>query len=128
MKNLTTKTRVYKFINSIDFLMFNRKPRLDMRYNSSKEFMSLFYKITKDFNKDLALEKLKSRIKSNATVEFANILQNKIYNDYLKNYSDIKFIHENHIQFYGRNHHAKNATDLKVIAILRKNYINKNKK
>lgn len=119
----TTLTKVYRFINSIDFLLFDRKPRLDMRYNSSKEFMSLFYKLTKGFDKQAALVKLKARRKP--AFVFENILQNKIYNDYKKNYSDIQFIHENFIQFWGRNHHAKNTNDVKVIAILRKNYIAK---
>jgi hypothetical protein len=122
MKNLTVKTRVYKFINSIDYLLLNRKPKLDMRYNTSKEFMSLFYKLTKDFNKSEALEKLKARRKANSIVEFSNVLNNKLYVDFKKNKLNVRFINDTHINFYGRNHHAKNEIDLKVLSILKKNF------
>ena len=96
-----------------------------MRYKSSHDFMNFFYLVTKNFDKNAALLKFKSR--RNTNFNFENVLQNKIYLDYKKNYNDIKFINDISIIFFGRNHHAKNGFDQKVLAILKRNFIESKK-
>ena len=122
MKKITVKTRVFNYLSSNEFLLLNRKPKLDMRYNESKEFIKLLNFELKKFNKKMALDKIRLRREKYV---FENVLNNKIYLDYKKHYSDIKYIHQDFIQFYGRNHHAKNIFDLRVIEILRLNFNNK---
>lgn len=119
MKTITTITSVNRFLNSYEFIFCNRKPKLDMRYNRSKEFLLIFNKL-KNFNKQERICKLKSR-RVNKNFTFENVLSNKIFIDFRKNKHNIKFIHDNFIDFYGRNHHAKNNFDLKVLSILKKN-------
>ena len=54
-------------------------------------------------------EERKRHIKSGS--DYVNVLGNPIVVDYKKNKGLIKFIYEDHIEFYGRNHWVKTEQD-----------------
>lgn len=63
-KHMTKLTKAHLFLNSIDFLILNKeKPKLDMRFNESKELLSTINSMKKTFNKNEAKLKLKNRRK-----------------------------------------------------------------
>lgn len=120
-----TKTEIKKatqsamsIIYSIDNLMFGRHFKFDNRYRTGK----LANKIIREtvINKTEILAKRKAR-RASKPQPFTNILSNKLYIDWRKNKADLWVNRDNLKDKYSsRYHHAKNATDIKVLAILRK--------
>jgi len=126
IKSIDPKKTAFRFIYGLDNLLFNKRIILDMRFNSSREVFTLLkkYQIPETEKKRiLALKKDRAK---NRIEKFENILSNKLVKDYLSNKYWVRGVYDNHLYFGdGRNHWAKNETDLKVLAILKKHYLNK---
>ena len=103
---------------------YNFRKGLDFRTNYDK---AIFCKI-KDLIRVLDFSEISrkqiERANNRYIAPVSNYRNNKLTVDYIKNKSSIKYISENCIYFQnGRNHWAKNDNDLKIIAVLRKNFI-----
>lgn len=102
----------------------NFRKGLDFRTNHDK---AVFKKI-KELITYLDFPKISSKQHERANNRHIepvlNYRNNKLTVDYIKNRSSIKYISEDCIYFLnGRNHWAKNNTDLNIIAVLRKYFI-----
>ena len=67
-------------------------------------------------------ERARARHAESEDIPTANILANKLYNDFRKNYYQCSAIYRDHLNFYGRNHWAKNRQDLNVLEVLRRHH------
>ena len=110
-------TKRYKYAN-------NFRKDLDFRKNHDN---AVFMKI-KELIYSLDFSEISKKQRERANNRYVhpapNYRNNKLTVDYIKNKSSIKYISENCIYFQnGRNHWAKNDNDLKIIAVLRKHFI-----
>lgn len=102
-------------------------PRLDMRYNKNRAIMSEFAKMMRSTN-FAALwikghDKYMTRLTERKPFVFSNVLNNPIVIDYYMNRSQIKNVAKDCIIFHGgRNHWAKDKRDIRILAILAKNF------
>lgn len=96
------------------------KLRVDRRTKVGKLALKMVYEIEKTYD----FEGVKNKVKQRAIQKpkpFENILQNPLVKDYINNMYSIKHILNNRLVFLsGRNHWAKNETDLRILNILRK--------
>lgn len=104
-------------------LYYFRK-RLDFRSNQDKLIYSKIVSLSKSLDFSEIAKKQKQRAQNRDIAHVENYRNNKLVIDYFTNKSNIKYISCDCIHFYGRNHWAKNSTDLKVLAILKKHFIN----
>lgn len=125
-ENAAAKKVAYNYIYSIHNLILGKRFAFDGRTRIGK--------LSKKFVDDMQISqqqkneiraKIKAR-KANKSYEFTNYLNNKLYLDYSRNFPT--FINENFIRFNNRNHWAKTSQDFKVLAIIRKNFIERMKK
>ena len=113
--------RAYNYLFSLQNVLLNKKFQYDRRYRVGKLANSIILnKQLTPVQKMEILEKRRFRAKSRQISP--TILRNPILIDYLKHKSDVKYIHDSFIQFYGRNHHAKNAQDFMVLKVLKKHF------
>ena len=124
----------YKIIYSSDVLILRRDigyikmKMLDLRYNFHKEVARFVatHKIS-DNERITIIEKRKNR-RANKNYILIPISKLPIVFDYLEHKLDLIQVCDDHLRFYsGRNHWAKNEKDLKILAILKKHFHNKNK-
>jgi len=99
-------------------LLLTKSPRLDMRYSFNKALKAEISKVSTSINRSEVLALQKKR-RSNR-IEFSNVLSNPLVKDFILHRKDVKQITPSLICFYGRNHHAKNEFDKKVLSILSK--------
>ena len=104
-------------------LFFFRKS-LDFRFNQDRLIYSKIVILSKSLDFSEIAKKQKQRVQNRHIKHVENYMNNKLVIDYFKNKSSIKYISDNCIYFYCRNHWAKNNTDLKIISVLRKHFIN----
>lgn len=64
------------------------------------------------------INKQKQRHSNKGAKEFENIFNNAITKDYLTNKRQLKRVAKDKLEFFGRNHYAKNEQDYKILAIL----------
>ena len=113
--------RAYQWLFSYDNLIINRKPKFDMRFNESKQVLKLINKLKYTFNKDEVLALKKARLSSRQGIEFISLFNNPLVKDVLRHKHDVRHYNTNVVSFSdGRNHHAKNAKDVKIISIFKK--------
>lgn len=127
IKTSNPKKTAFNYIYGLDNLLFNKKIRLDMRFNYSYKVLELIkkYQISEVEKKRILTLKKERAINRNGE-PIASILKNKLVVDYLKNKGYLTGVFDDHLRFGGfRNHWAKNETDLKVLAILKKHYLSK---
>lgn len=128
MKNYTkseiaTANKIaYQHIYGINGLLINRKFSFDKRTRIGNLANSIVSskKISEAEKRDIIM--LKKQRALNKRTNNVSVLELPLVKDYMSNKGMIKFINDNMINFYGRNHHAKNAKDNAVLAILRKNF------
>lgn len=132
MKNYT-KTEIktankiaYQHIYGINGLLFNRKFSFDKRTRIGHLANSIVVskKINDADKREIIL--LKKQRSLNKKTTSVSILELPLVKDYINNKGMIKFINDDRINFYGRNHYAKNAKDYSILAILRKKFYAKN--
>ena len=114
----TATKSAMSIIYSNDNLMFGRHFKFDNRYRIGK----LANKIIKEtvINKTEILAKRKAR-RASKPQPFTNVLSNKLYLDWRKNKAYLWVNRDNlRDKYSSRRHWAKNDTDIKVLAILRK--------
>ena len=120
------KKTVFRFIYGLDNLLFHKSIRLDMRFKSSYEVLALIKKYQISTTEKKRILSLKKERSKNRIQKIDNVLSNKLAKDYLTNKYYLRGVYDDHLVFSsGRNHWAKNETDLKVLAILKKHYLNK---
>lgn len=119
------KRTAYNYVYSVDNLYRQKPPRLDMRFNSSRETLKLIKKLQISEPEKKRIITLKKERSGNRIEKFTNVLSNPIVRDYGANNGYLTGVFSDHLQFGGRNHWAKNSTDLKVLAILKRNYLTK---
>lgn len=125
MKSLTSseiksaKKMAYSFAFSINNLILNRRFKFDARTRIGKAANVIIKELIIDKKSIITKRKLRFANKLNV---FSNILNNKLLLDFRAHTSDVRFIHANFIQFWNRNHHAKNEQDLKVLSVIKKYY------
>lgn len=99
---------------------------IDRRYNFNNEVITAFNRILK--NKDARGDNLKHlerrKNRENNTCIFSNVLENHLYTDYKYNRFYLRRIHPTYLEFSGRNHHARNEFDKKVLYVLAKYFYN----
>lgn len=96
--------------------------QVDRRTKVGKLALEMVCEIEKTFDFEKAYRKRKER-REKKVKPFLNILGRPIVKDYLNNKHQIKAIHKDRIDFFGRNHWAKDATDFKIIEILMKTHL-----
>lgn len=100
-------------------------PHLDMRFNRNRDIMSEFSKLLQKSDFDnicrYGRQKYVSRIRNKPYI-FGNILNNPIVVDYFESRHYLVKIYPDHLNFGTRNHWAKSETDIKILAILAKNF------
>ncbi len=93
----------------------------DFSYDARTRIGRLASKFVSDLKNKINRSEIRSiRIlrRDSKPVEFTNILSNKLLVDLQKN--SVKYINPNVANFYGRNHHAKNDQDRRVLAVFAK--------
>jgi hypothetical protein len=117
MKNSAKETALKIALTCIG--RFNKRPKLDMRFNFNKQVANELIKIELTENEETLILRKRADRRKNKFV-FSNVLNNPLVIDYKANKSRITHIHKEVINFDNyRNHWAKNEFDLKVIAILK---------
>ena len=96
------------------------KLKVDRRTRVGKLALQMIYELEKTFDFEEVKNKRKQR-HNQKPKPFTNILQNPLVKDYINNRYTIKHILNNRLVFWGgRNHWAKNETDIRILNILRK--------
>lgn len=88
--------------------------QVDRRTKVGKLALEMVCEIGKTFDFEKAYRKRKER-REKKVKPFLNILGRPIVKDYLNNKHQIKAIHKDRIDFFGRNHWAKDDMDLKIL-------------
>lgn len=111
------KKVAYNFVMSSSHIVLGHDFNYDARTRIgclSSEFVSkLKNKIDRSEIRSIRVSRRESK-----PAEFTNILSNKLLIDLQKN--SVKHINPNVANFYGRNHHAKNDQDRRVLAVFAK--------
>ena len=94
------------------------KLRIDKRTRVGKLALEMIYKLEKTYNFEEVREKKKLR-SLNGVKSFTNILSRPLVKDYINNKNSLKKIHNDHLEFYGRNHWAKDELDLRILKKLK---------
>ena len=96
-------------------------PSLDRRYNFNREVVAEFNRITKahDIEADHARHIARRRL---AMTTSDNIKAAPLVRDYYANRHQLRRVCAERLEFYGRNHWAKNDRDRRILAILAKNF------
>lgn len=89
-------------------------PKVDKRTKVGKLALEMIYKLEKTYNFEEVREKKKLR-NLNRVKPFTNILSRPLVKDYINNKHSLKKVHENRLEFYGRNHWAKDELDLRIL-------------
>lgn len=96
------------------------KLKVDRRTKVGKLALKMIYELEKTYDFEGVKNKRKQR-ENQKPEPFKNILQNPIVKDYINNRHKLKQILNDRLLFWGgRNHWAKNETDLRILSILRK--------
>jgi len=120
MKTIKEASKLaFKLIYSPYSIILDKKPKLDMRYNFSKLILKIYKQNALTFSEKKEILSLRKQRRLSKNIE-TNYLNNPILVDYIKNKKDVKHVFCDRIEFYGRNHWAKNNNDLKVISIIKK--------
>lgn len=96
------------------------KLKVDRRTKVGKLALKMIYELEKTYDFEGVKNKHKQRVIQKPK-PYKNILQNPIVKDYINNRHKLKQILNDRLLFWGgRNHWAKNETDLRILNILRK--------
>lgn len=120
--------RAFAYLYSFENLIINRTNHKKYQYDKRTRIGSLTNSIVT--TKQLSMEE-KARIieiTRNRKIRQRNTFNqnyttNPLWIDYKNNKNNVKTVTTECIYFYGRNHWAKNETDKKVLAVLRKHFL-----
>lgn len=113
------KTIAYNYLRQKAISRF-AKLKVDKRTKVGKLALEMVYKLEKTYDFEEVKNKRKQR-HNQKPEPYKNILQNPLVKDYINNRHNLKQVLNDRLVFWGgRNHWAKNETDLKILNILRK--------
>lgn len=112
----------YGHMYSMDFIRFCRPLTVDRRTRIGRLALDIFYRKAGEIDKAAINEKRKYRRNLNKGV-YTNYLNNPLIRDYVSNKRFLKNIYPDRLVFLGRNHWAKNETDLRILKVLRNYYV-----
>lgn len=122
MKTITARYIAYKYLYGINHIVINKPFKYDKRTTLGKEANTIVQSLKKTIDRDMILKIKSKRAAQKLIKETVSIFNQPLVKDYINNKHYIKAIHQDRIEFYSRNHWAKNDKDLKILQILSKKF------
>jgi hypothetical protein len=94
----------------------------DQRTKVGKEATKLIGQIRSGVDFQEIERKRNARRKLRQAPSFVNIFERPLVRDYLSNKRSLEHVHGQCLRFFGRNHWAKDAKDLRILEILKKHH------
>lgn len=120
------RREAYRMVYSHGYLLMGKLPKRDNRLNFTHDVKQFIKKIDlteQQVNDIIKLKQKRAKAKRGMN-DFTNIYNEPLVKDYRNNKGNLRGVYDNRLFFSGgRNHWAKNDRDVKILAILKKNFM-----